>query len=68
MNRYYCPVCWARVRRSNGGNITGHFDTVTRPCPASGYPFSIALITPLNGAGLRHTIKRIQELREAIAA
>ncbi|AGM27402.1 hypothetical protein MMCCUG48898_3998 [Mycobacteroides abscessus subsp. massiliense CCUG 48898 = JCM 15300] len=41
---------------------------MTRPCPASGYPFSIALITPLNGAGLRNTIKRIHELREAIAA
>lgn len=68
MNRYYCPVCWGRAKRTSCGNIAGHFDSATGPCPASGYPFSIALMTPLTGAGLRHTIKRIHELREAIAA
>ncbi|SKR67232.1 Uncharacterised protein [Mycobacteroides abscessus subsp. abscessus] len=67
MNTYFCPVCWRRAHRTPNGNIFAHFDSANNVCPGGEKPFTIVITAP-NGNTLRHTIKQIHELREAIAA
>jgi hypothetical protein len=38
-----CPICRYRTGKTRIGNIAGHLGKNGQPCPASFFPFDIAL-------------------------
>ncbi|SLD69301.1 hypothetical protein, partial [Mycobacteroides abscessus] len=67
VSSHFCPVCWRDAQQTMNGNIYAHFDGASNECPGGNQPFTIAITAP-SRITLRHIIKDIHEMREAIAA